>query len=320
MKFAERFLGAVDRLPSAATAAPCRASPADRPRAPAVRLVVGVGRDAAAGLWSPVFAGRSTAARVDRCAAPGRGPRQAAHAIWRGNSTSSVPRTTHLRKEARIELRAGEPIALVLRPQTRAVGPVSVIALSPGVGVVAFDLELEGSDFSQYQVALKDPVTTHIVWRSGVLTPRSSRRPPGDLRDRSRQRAETAALFIRALRSYATARLRHRRELRLPDTSRGSRPAIPHSPALKVMRKTPFVRRSRSCVPCPPRAWLASDRSVRGRDRARFRCADPAPSSRARSIATSSRLQRPSSRASSSSKKGIDVVVQVRDVDDQRDR
>jgi hypothetical protein len=43
---------------------------------------------------------------------------------------------------------------------------------------VAFELELEASDFSQYQVALKDPATTRIVWRSGVVTPVSSRRPP----------------------------------------------------------------------------------------------------------------------------------------------
>jgi hypothetical protein len=75
-------------------------------------------------------------------------------------------------------VRAADPIALVLRAQTRAVGPVSAIALSPGVRVVAFDLELEGSDFAQYQVALKDPVTNHIVWRSDPLTPGSSHRPP----------------------------------------------------------------------------------------------------------------------------------------------
>ena len=46
------------------------------------------------------------------------------------------------------------------------------------MSVVAFDLELEGSDFAQYQVALKDPMTNHIVWRSETLTPGSSIRPP----------------------------------------------------------------------------------------------------------------------------------------------
>jgi hypothetical protein len=69
------------------------------------------------------------------------------------------------------------PIALVLLPQTRGIGPVSVIALSPGSGVVAFDLKLEASDFTRYEIALKDPATNHIVWRSGTLTPGSSRRP-----------------------------------------------------------------------------------------------------------------------------------------------
>jgi hypothetical protein len=55
---------------------------------------------------------------------------------------------------------------------------VSAIAVPPGLDVVAFELELEASDFSQYQVALKDPATARIVWRSGVVTPVSSRRPP----------------------------------------------------------------------------------------------------------------------------------------------
>ena len=74
--------------------------------------------------------------------------------------------------------RAVRSVALVLQAQTRAVGPVSAIALPPGVGVVAFDLELEASDFAQYEVALKDPATNRIVWRSGALKPAWSRRPP----------------------------------------------------------------------------------------------------------------------------------------------
>jgi hypothetical protein len=75
-------------------------------------------------------------------------------------------------------VRAAEPIALVLRAQSRAAGPVSVIALPPGVGVVAFDLEIDGSDFRQYEVTLKDPMTNHIVWRSPTLIPASSNHPP----------------------------------------------------------------------------------------------------------------------------------------------
>jgi len=77
-------------------------------------------------------------------------------------------------------LRAAPPIAaiaLVLVPQTRAAGPVPVIALAPGSGMAAFDLELEATDFARYEVALKDPRTNQIVWRSDTLTPRLSRRP-----------------------------------------------------------------------------------------------------------------------------------------------
>jgi hypothetical protein len=69
------------------------------------------------------------------------------------------------------------PIALVLQPQTRAADPASVIALPPGPGLVAFDLELEAVDFRRYEVALKDPVANRTVWRSGALTPRSARVP-----------------------------------------------------------------------------------------------------------------------------------------------
>src|SRR5262249_54145381 len=75
-------------------------------------------------------------------------------------------------------LRTAHPVALVLRPQTRAVAPVSVIEVPPGLDVVAFELELEATDFTQYQAALTDPTTNRIVWRSGVITPASSRRPP----------------------------------------------------------------------------------------------------------------------------------------------
>lgn len=68
------------------------------------------------------------------------------------------------------------PIALVLLPQTRGVGPVSVIAVPRGSRVVAFDLTLEANDFARYEVGLKDPATNQIVWKSGTLTLGSSLR------------------------------------------------------------------------------------------------------------------------------------------------
>ena len=75
-------------------------------------------------------------------------------------------------------LRTARPFAVVLRPETRAAVPASVIAVPTDLDVVAFELELEANDFSQYQVALKDPATGRIVWRSGVVTAMSSRRSP----------------------------------------------------------------------------------------------------------------------------------------------
>ena len=60
--------------------------------------------------------------------------------------------------------------ALILLPQTRAVGPIPTLALPEGTGRVAFELRLESNRFPRYQVALKDPGTGRTVWRSGRLT------------------------------------------------------------------------------------------------------------------------------------------------------
>ena len=68
--------------------------------------------------------------------------------------------------------------AFVLLPQTRATAPVSTIAVPPGTGFVTFELRLDANDFPRYQVALKDPATNLIVWRSDVLTPNPALRAP----------------------------------------------------------------------------------------------------------------------------------------------
>jgi hypothetical protein len=67
-------------------------------------------------------------------------------------------------------------IALVLRPQTRAAGPIPAIVVPPEAQVVAFDLRLDGLDFVRYQVSLEDPATNRAVWRSPTLMPDGSRR------------------------------------------------------------------------------------------------------------------------------------------------
>lgn len=63
------------------------------------------------------------------------------------------------------------PTALVLLPQTRAVGPIPTIAVPAAAAVVTFELRLDASDFSRYRVALKDPATGGTVWRSEPLKP-----------------------------------------------------------------------------------------------------------------------------------------------------
>jgi hypothetical protein len=60
-------------------------------------------------------------------------------------------------------------VALMLSPQTRSSGSMPSVALRPGADGVAFALLLESDDFTRYQVALKDPATNAIVWRSDRL-------------------------------------------------------------------------------------------------------------------------------------------------------
>jgi hypothetical protein len=65
-------------------------------------------------------------------------------------------------------------IALVLLPQTRGVGPIATLAVPQGTDRVTFHLRLESNEFRRYEIALKDPATGRIVWRSGRLTATSS--------------------------------------------------------------------------------------------------------------------------------------------------
>src|SRR4029453_8862861 len=59
--------------------------------------------------------------------------------------------------------------AFVLAPQTRAIGPVPAVAVSPGADSVAFELQLESNDFPRYQVALNDPATNRVKWHSDPI-------------------------------------------------------------------------------------------------------------------------------------------------------
>jgi hypothetical protein len=180
VKFARHFLNAVDRLPPAATAATAattsvtslRGRVSQRPLffwlASAAALVLACG----ALLLQDVRLQRGLLdARHDGAALDQHG-RELAQKLGDERIANDA-----LRKEIE-RLRTAQPFALVLRPDTRAAASVSVISVPSGLDAVAFELELEASDFSQYEVALKEPATNRIVWRSGVVTPSLSRRTP----------------------------------------------------------------------------------------------------------------------------------------------
>ena len=65
-------------------------------------------------------------------------------------------------------------IALVLLPQTRAIGPIATLAVPQGIDRVPLELRLESIDFPRYRVALRDPGTNRIIWRSDRIAARSA--------------------------------------------------------------------------------------------------------------------------------------------------
>ena len=172
VKFARQFLSAVDRLPTADAAK----SPAVAPRRRLVWLASAAVLFVACGVLflQDVRLRRGLLdAKHDGAVADSRA-RELTKQLGEQRAANDA-----MRKELD-RVQTTQPIAVVLRPQTRAAAQVPGIVVPPGVDAVAFDLELEadGSDFSQYQVSLKDPVTNRIVWRSGVVTrPRSRRKP-----------------------------------------------------------------------------------------------------------------------------------------------
>jgi hypothetical protein len=68
--------------------------------------------------------------------------------------------------------------ALVLLPQTRAIGSIPTLDLPRSTDRVTIDLRLESNEFPHYEAALKDPATNQVVWRSGQIAPRFPDRMP----------------------------------------------------------------------------------------------------------------------------------------------
>jgi hypothetical protein len=63
----------------------------------------------------------------------------------------------------------GGTIALVLLPQTRAIGSIPALTVPARAARVTFELRLESPDYSRYRAGLRDPRTNATIWRSGWI-------------------------------------------------------------------------------------------------------------------------------------------------------
>jgi hypothetical protein len=68
--------------------------------------------------------------------------------------------------------------ALVLLPETRAVGAMAVLDVPMSTVYAKFELRLESNDFPEYQVALKDPATNRAFWSTSWITAMLSGKVP----------------------------------------------------------------------------------------------------------------------------------------------
>ena len=76
-------------------------------------------------------------------------------------------------RESRPASGALRTIAVLLLAETRGIGQLPTVSVPPGTEQVTLRLQLESDEFPGYQVALKDPATNHILWRSGKLRAKS---------------------------------------------------------------------------------------------------------------------------------------------------
>ena len=60
-------------------------------------------------------------------------------------------------------------LAFNLSPQKRGISKLPQLVVPAGTAIIAFNLELEVNDFTEYRVALRNPATTKILWESGKI-------------------------------------------------------------------------------------------------------------------------------------------------------
>jgi hypothetical protein len=85
-------------------------------------------------------------------------------------------------------------IAVLLAPQTRGVSQLRTIPISPLTNRFQVTLRLEAEEFSRYKVALKDPATNRVLWRSEEL--------PAKLEDNSRTVSVTFSAKLLKTQNY----------------------------------------------------------------------------------------------------------------------
>lgn len=168
--FARRFLGAVDRAHAAAdpggwfTPRLRRVSPL---MTAAALLLVASGT-----LLFQAGQLRSglNAARTEGIALDGRARALERQLTEQRAATAAASEALERVRESAVSEASTQPIALVLRPQTRTIGAVPAIAIPASLGRLTFALQLDSNEFPRYRVALKDPASDRTVWTSESIT------------------------------------------------------------------------------------------------------------------------------------------------------
>lgn len=182
VEFARRFLTAVDRTAASAAPAPVAVRPRRYIRcwqAAAAVLLVACGALMFQNLRLRTAMNDATqklASSAQREQTATRELEEARAVVVQPPVVSAPANPATLEKGPSPVARGGDsaparvPVAIVLLPQTRSVGPLPTVAVARGADRVAFELRIEMNDFDRYEVALKDPITNRTLWRSGKLS------------------------------------------------------------------------------------------------------------------------------------------------------
>jgi hypothetical protein len=72
-------------------------------------------------------------------------------------------------RAARNNLDQLNTVSVLLAPPTRGASPIPTVSVRRGTDLLVLLLTLDSDDFPGYRVALKDPATNQVLWRSGPL-------------------------------------------------------------------------------------------------------------------------------------------------------